>query len=184
MKKYSYSIFLVFSLIALLGCQRDDICPESTATTPLLILRFYENEEPFDPLPPQNLSINEEGNEEYVTVRNQNGQVIEYFRYTQDSLAIPLRTDSDITSLEFTVNTPPASQEGEEDPENPVNTDVITFSYGRQEEYINRACAFKINYVGLKAELDGGEDSRWIQDIQIEQANIEDQNQAHVSIFF
>ena len=175
-------VLIALGLLFLSGCQRDDICPESTATTPLLIIRFYENIEPFDPTAPQNLSIREEGNENYATVRNQSGNVIRYFRYTQDSLAIPLRTDNDVTSYEFTVNTPQAS---DEDPENPGNTDILRFTYGRQEEYINRACAFKVNYVGLKVEFEAGEDnSTWIQDIQIQQANIVDQNQAHVSIYF
>ncbi|MCP9200766.1 DUF6452 family protein [Gramella sp. GC03-9] len=174
-------LLLLFCLLGLMGCQRDDICPESTATTPLLIIRFYENVEPFEATAPQNLSIREEGNEEYATVRNQTGNVIRYFRYTQDSLAIPLRTDNDVTDYEFTVNTPQAS---EEEPVDPGNTDILRFSYGRQEEYINRACAYKVNYVGLKVELEEGEDGNWIEEIQIENANIDDQNQAHVSIFF
>ncbi|MUP45442.1 hypothetical protein E0K83_06745 [Gramella sp. BOM4] len=176
-----YSAFLMLGILILMGCQRDDICPESTTTTPLMVIRFYENVDPFDPTAPQNLSIREEGNEEYATVRSQSGNLIRYFRYTQDSLAIPLRTDNDVTNYEFTVNTPQAS---EDEPEVPGNTDVLRFSYGRQEEYLNRACAFKVNYVGLKIELEAGEDGSWIEDVQIEEANIDDQNQAHVSIFF
>ncbi len=165
-----------------MGCQRDDICAESIDTTPLLIIRFYENQDPFDQKAPQNLGINETDNEEYVFIRNENNrdQVITYERFTGDSLAIPLRTDRDLTSFEFTINNTEASAE-----DGTKNTDVVTFTYGRNEEYINRACAFKISYVGLKVDVQEGQDGiKWIKDIQIEQATIKDQNQAHVSIFF
>ncbi|SDS29079.1 DUF6452 family protein [Christiangramia echinicola] len=182
MKIKFYSLLLTIVLIASTGCQRDDICPETTDTTPLLIIRFYDVEDPEELQAPQNLGINEEGNEEYVFIRNENNrdQTITYERFTGDSLAIPLRTDEDLTAFEFTINN---TEAGEED--GIKNTDVITFTYGRNEEYINRACAYKIAYVGLKVNLENEEDgTQWIQDIQIEEANIEDQNQAHVSIYF
>ena len=188
-----FPIIAVFFLVIILGCQRDDICPESTDTTPFLIIRFYENEDPFDPQAPQNLSIREVGRtyemdslDSYVTIRNGQDETIRYFQYTMDSLAIPLRTDDDVTSLEFTIYTQDIPVDGEDplEQEQPENTDILTFSYGREEEYINRACAYKVNFVGLKIEQDPGEDGTWIQDIQIEQVNIEDQNNAHVSIFF
>lgn len=189
MKKI-FALAILLLLIIPTGCQKDDICPESTNTTPLLIIRFYENEDPFDPQAPQNLSIKHPDSTSFVTVRGGSTQgsseIIEYNSYSQDSLAIPLRTDQDITTLQFTINTALIPEEGEEpvEQEEPENTDTITFSYARQEEYINRACAFKVNYVGLKIELQGGEDGAWMQDIQIEQTNIDDQNNAHVSIFF
>lgn len=169
MKRYLfiYSVLLV-SLLA--GCQRDDICPEITETTPLLIIRFYDIENPDELQAPQNLRVREINNDTTYIVN----------RFSQDSLAIPLRTDQDVTELVFRLNTPIDS---EENPEEPGNPDVIRFSYGRNEEYLNRACAFKINYVGLGTDLVSDEDN-WIQDIQVNNPNVESQNEAHVSIFF
>ena len=37
------ALLLLFS--AIISCERDDICPESTPTTPRLIIRFYDNTE-------------------------------------------------------------------------------------------------------------------------------------------
>ena len=182
MKFRIYSLILLLSLMTISGCQRDDICPESTDTTPLLIIRFFDVEDPEEFKSPQNLGINEEGNEEFVFIRNANDrdQIVEYRTFTGDSLAIPLRTDNDQTIFEFTVNNTEAGEENEI-----KNTDVVTFTYGRNEEYINRACAYKVNYVGLKVNFEAGEDgSNWISEIDIEQVNIQDQNQAHVSIYF
>ncbi len=171
MKKYFGTIIFLFAFVMILSCQRDDICPESTDTTPLLIIRFYENQDPFDLKAPQNLNIRETGNDtSYV-----------YYRYSQDSIAIPLRTDQDISEFVFTLNAPDTSATNAV----PGIADTLVFSYGREQEYLNRACAFRINYVGLKASVSddaGGDD--WIDDIRIEQANVENENQAHVSIFF
>ena len=182
MKIKTYSLLLFICILAFSGCQRDDICPETEDTTPLLIIRFYDIDETDEAKSPQNLGIRAEGNEEYVTIRNNNNrdQIIDYTRFTGDSLAIPLKTDADITKFGFTVNNNTETQE----PSDLKNTDTLSFSYGRNEEYINRACAFKVNYVGLKVDREPGEDGNWIQDIQIESSNVEDQNQAHVSIFF
>ena len=182
MKIKFYFLLLTIGLIASIGCQRDDICPETTETTPLLIIRFYDIENPEELQAPQNLGINVEGNEEYVFIKNENNrdQTITYERFTGDSLAIPLRTDEDLTTFEFTINN---TEDAEED--GTKNTDVLTFTYGREEEYINRACAYRVTYDGLKVNLVSEEEgNQWIQDIQIEEANIEDQNQAHVSIYF
>ena len=182
MKNKRYLLLLFLSLIINLSCQRDDICPESTETTPLLVIRFYDSEDPAEIKAPQNLGIKDTGSDTFVFVRNAGNrdQTITFERFTGDSLAIPLRTDNDLTSFEFILNNTEAGEDDET-----KNTDIITFTYGRNEEYLNRACAFKVNYVGLKVDLQDGDDgTRWIQDIQIEQANISDQNQAHVSIFF
>lgn len=182
MKLNTYSLFFIVCLLAISGCQRDDICPESEDTTPLLIIRFYDAQEREELRVPQNLGIKAIDNDEYVSVRNENNrdQIITYERFTGDSLAIPLKTDADLTSFEFTINNNSAEQE----PDDQKNTDIVTFTYGRNEEYINRACAYKVNYVGLKVERQPGDDDIWIQDIQIENTIVEDQNQAHVSIFF
>ncbi|WP_026915029.1 DUF6452 family protein [Christiangramia portivictoriae] len=186
--KTRFLLFGLLSSIFLLGCQRDDICPESADITPFLILRFYDIDDQQLEKAPQNLSIREVGDDTtFVSIRS-NSSTITYFRYSQDSIAIPLRTNAGETNLEFILNTAEIPEEGEEpdeeDEENPQNTDILRFSYTVEEEYLNRACGYKANYIGLKVNLDAGEDDSWIQNIQILETNIDDQNNAHVSIFF
>lgn len=182
MKINTNRLLLIFSLLVSLGCQRDDICPEATDTTPLLIIRFYDIEEPEELKAPQNLSIRSVDSDSTDFVVNTGGSSpVSYFRFSRDSVAIPLKTNSDLTEYVLTLNT----AEGDSTATNSGLRDAIRFTYGRQEEYINRACAYKISYVGLKVDVDGGTDGpNWIQDFQIEEPNVEDQNQAHVSIFF
>ena len=165
--------YLVLSIICItLGCQRDDICAESTATTPRLIIRFYESMDPFDLQAPQNLSVKAIDVDDYVT---NNGTT--YYRYSQDSIAIPLKTNANTTEYIFTLNTPDSTNT---DAEDLSITDTIRFTYSRDEEYLNRACAFKVDYNGLSVNTT----QNWIQRIQIEENTVEDEIQAHVSIFF
>ena len=82
----------------------------------------------------------------------------------------------------LTLNAP--TDGGVEDPDFPTQTNTITFTYGREQVYINRACAFKIIYSGIDADLQDASTDNWIEGIQIEETSVEDQNQAHVSIFF
>ncbi|MDT0646560.1 DUF6452 family protein [Zunongwangia sp. F260] len=169
---YSKTIFIALASILLFaGCQRDDICPASTQTTSLLVMRFYDIEDRETPQAPINLRIK--------AVEDTSVFMLDVNR---DSIAIPLRTDQDITSYEFTFN-----YAEEEDPDSPVeqnNTDIIDFYYAREEIYLNRACSFKINYSGLNARIDPGEDGAWILDYVIEQEEVENENNAHISFYY
>jgi len=182
MKKTIFSFLFFLTIIVSLSCQRDDICAESIDTTPLLIIRFYDIENTDELKDPQNLSIRSVDSDSTDFVTNTGGSTpIQYFRYSQDSIAIPLKTTTDLTEYVFTLNT----EEGDSTATNSGVRDTISFTYGRREEYINRACAYKISYIGLKVDASSETaGSNWIQDIQIEEPNVEDQNQAHVSIFF
>ena len=182
MKNNFYKLLFIALLFSGIACQRDDICPETTDTTPLLIIRFYENEEPNDLQSPQNLSIRAIDSDSINFVINTGGNSpVRYFRFSGDSIAIPLKTNADQTSYVFTLNT----AANDTTASNSGIRDTLSFTYARSEEYINRACAYKVNYIGLKTSLrNSGEESGWIQDVEIEQTDIEDENQAHVSIFF
>ena len=160
-------LFLLFS-----GCQRDDICPEATQTTPLLVMRFYDAEDRESPISPTNLSIRSIVSDSIKTL---------YRRENSDSIVIPLRTNQPTTTYTFTIFDP---AENEEDPEFEANTDTLTFSYGIEEVYVNRACAYKVMYNSLKLTIDDGEDGEWIESYIIEEPEIEDETQAHISIYF
>lgn len=186
MKRYS-SYFLIFGiLVCLLGCQRDDICPTSTNVTPLLIIRFYDNDTPGDPVAPQNLSIRElsENNDSirWVSYVDSNGNKDSIFRKAVDSITIPLRTDSNLTRFEFILNTVIDSDGNISENS---NRDTLTFSYDRQLEYLNRACAYRTRYVNLKMNrvIESPDSLNWVKDFQVEENIVEDENQAHVSIF-
>jgi hypothetical protein len=162
--------FILIALAALnFSCQRDDICPETTLTTPLLKIAFFDAENTDSPKAPVNLTIQANGVEDVL-----------FNRINQNEISIPLRVDSDLTEYTFTINTP-ATQEEEDN----SNTDVIKFSYNREEIYINRACSFKVNYLDLNPiTASTTEDTdKWIKTIIVEEPNVQDETITHISIF-
>ena len=152
--------FLV--LISLNGCTRDDICPEGTPTTPLLIITFKDNSNPLLAKPVTNLSV--------VTADIGSAQVIA--PTTTDSIAVPLKAGADLTAYRFTKDT------GGDFP----NTDILTFSYTREDLYVNRACSFKTVYDSLEADLQNEGTANWILDMDPLTTRIENENEAHIVI--
>ncbi|UJH92900.1 DUF6452 family protein [Antarcticibacterium sp. 1MA-6-2] len=97
---------------------------------------------------------------------------------------MPLRPDLDISEYEFTINAPAIPTDDEqEEPNDNTNMDKIIFSYSREEIYVNRACSYKVHYLGLQARLDQ-DDNRWINRITVNEANIVNETDStHISIY-
>lgn len=152
-------LFLGVFIFLTLGCQKDDICPPGTETTPLLIIEFYDPDDPTRLKAVQNLMVRASGMEEAYL-----GPV------TTNEIRIPLRTDENSTEYTFTFN----SGSDEE------NEDRVTFSYSPTTEYLNRACGFKINYRNLDVVVHQDENP-WILSEIILQENVENETEAHIS---
>lgn len=153
------------------GCQRDDICPASTQTTPLLNISFFDALERDIPKPPVNLRV-----------KAADFDSIFLNRVNVAEISIPLRTDVNATEYEFILNAPATNDDGEDD--NISNTDIINFIYTPEEIYINRACSFKVNYLNLNATLrTANDDDTWIRSITVEEQNIENETTTHIFIY-
>ncbi|RFN58038.1 DUF6452 family protein [Marixanthomonas ophiurae] len=158
---FAFLILLVFH-----GCTRDDICPDTTQTTPLLIVVF------------KNAAIPTEGKEvPGLTIETilENSEIV-IDNATTDSIAIPLYAGADITTYKFTMN----SQSELETP----NTDMVTFNYSREDIYVNRACSFKTIYNNLEASFEDEEEDNWIFQINVTALNniVENENDTHITI--
>ena len=94
--------------------------------------------------------------------------------FSGDSIAIPLRNNSNFSKYEFILNT------GGEN----SNNDTIHFEYSRYDLYINRACGFKSNYIlnDPPAKL-FNIDSPWIEQILKLKDTILNENNAHLAIY-
>lgn len=153
------------------SCQRDDICPETTPITPLLRVSFFDIENTEVPKPPTNLRV-----------KAADMDSIFLNRVNDSEISIPLKTDVDFTEYEFILNAPVST---EEDTASTSNTDIIRFTYARNEIYINRACSFKVNYIDLKVAPQSPEEDtdRWIKNIVVEEENIENETNTHILIY-
>lgn len=162
--------FLIVALL-LLSCEKDDICAETTPTTPQLIIRFYDNTAQEDTKTVTNIvayGLDDASNP--VELSNQ-------FVATTDSLILPLRTDSNSTKLVLHKN---YSIENEIILGNP---DTITISYEREDIYVSRACGYKtiFNNISFVLTTDG---DNWISGSEIApNTNITNETSAHVKIY-
>lgn len=158
-------IFIIASLLLLNGCTRDDICAPDQAVTPLLIITFNNTLDREERKAVTNLVVTTDLNE--ITIAN----------VASDSIAIPLSTTADDTRYRFmATNT-----------NNIDVTDVLEFTYTREDTYINRACAFKTTYTNITATEDTQDEDNdaasWIRDIQINEQTVENELQSHITIF-
>jgi len=158
-------IFLILGILFLsLGCTRDDICTPETAKTPLLIIKFFNAENPQAPK-----TVNA------FTVFRPQDEFSLFAPVSTDSIALPLDTSVDFTEYFFVSNANDSI---------PL-VDFITFTYSRKDEFINRACAFRTNFRGLDFSISNPTPQSWIDEITIrtDSVNARNQNEAHLSIF-
>ncbi|WP_456379610.1 DUF6452 family protein [Lutibacter sp.] len=151
MKKYFTVI--VLSIFTFFSCEKDDICIE--ATTPSLVIRFYNNE------------TQTELKEVLLdSVWEINLYSIEKYNNTEiDSLAIPLYLNQNETTYIL---------------ENNSVKDTITFNYDRNDIFVSRSCGYKTIFENLQI---GSNTTNWIKNISINNTIIENDTAAHISIF-
>jgi uncharacterized Zn-finger protein len=149
MNKY-FTLFII-ALIALLGCEQDSICID--ATTPSMIIRFYDINNPTETKAVELDSIWVEGKNQYIK------------NVTTDSIAIFLDINENETLYNFSS-------------ENIV--DKINFTYNRNDVFVGRSCGYKTIYENLQI---GSETNNWIKNIEIINTIIENDTAAQVYIF-
>ncbi len=158
--KLKTSLFAI--IFIMISCEKDDICIESEIGTPRIILSFYDKTNKTLKKPVENLLIKGIEREDTLDI------------FSGDSIAIPLRNNSNLSKYEFILNS------GGEN----SNNDTIQFEYSRYDLYINRACGFKSNYIlnDPPAKL-FNIDSPWIEQILKLKDTILNENNAHLAIY-
>jgi hypothetical protein len=162
-----FGIITIFSI----GCEPDDICAETTPTTPSLIIRFFDISNPESRKNVVNLLIQGVGNENPLP---------DYNVKTTDSIVIPLNTIAISTSYKLHKEyqyiddvTPPRG-----------NEDTITINYTTEQVYVSRACGYKTIFKNVTLTINGDADN-WIksQESLIENQTVEDETSAHFKLF-
>ena len=151
MKKYITLILLLFFTI--ISCEKDDICIDET--TPSLIFRFYNNDNPTE---------FKQINLDSVWVEGKN-KIEEYVNFSLDSIAIPIDLNHNKTTYIL---------------ENNSIKDTITFNYVRSDIFVSRSCGYKTIFEDFQAESNT---TNWIKNISINNSTIDNETAAHISIF-
>lgn len=149
MKKYLMLLFILsFTLI---NCEKDDICIE--ATTPKLIVVFYNNAIPADKKVVTSLTVWVEGKANI------------YENKSLDSIAIPLDLNQNRTTYIL---------------DNKSFKDTIAFTYDRKDIFVSRSCGYKTIFENLQIE---SRSANWIKNDTIKNTTIDNETALHLSIF-
>ena len=158
--KLKTSLFAI--IFIMISCEKDDICIESEVGTPRIILSFYDKIDKNLKKPVENLLIKGLEKEDTLDV------------FSGDSIAIPLRNDSNFSKYEFILN---AGGENS-------NNDTIHIFYSRYDSYINRACGYKSNFIlnnPPTALLN--KDNTWINEIVKLKDTVLNEDYSHLAIY-
>ncbi len=166
MKKISL-ILLVLS-VTFSSCEKDDICDAATATTPKLIIEFYDVLNPTVLKNVTNLAVKEIGSTSVLSFAS------------ESKIQLPLKTNEDITKYSLILNSTDVTID---------NEDFLQFNYTRQNIFVSRACGYKTIFTldpttpYIKTET-STPDGYWIQNITVETSNITTENETHIKIYF
>lgn len=162
----SFALVCSLCALALSGCEKDDICVDGD--TPLLIIKFYDDENPDNTKNVNQLRILGLGQDDVVDTFAD--------RATLDSIALPLRPGETQTTFILILDSE------DEDEMEIGNRDTVRFDYATREVFISRACGFVAQYEDLESELQQGSEN-WIRNVEVENSFVQNLDTTHVSIF-
>jgi hypothetical protein len=182
MKKTVALLVLISFFFA--ACEKDDICDLTTSTTPRLVLQFYDKNNVSLTRLTTNLKIvgEGEGMEETNGVPNASGGQT----WNDTIVYLPLRINEGSTRFKLILNA---------NDNNALNdvTDILEFNYTQSDVYISRGCGFKalfdlndnpLENSFILNDTPNATLGNWINDIQVLQFQINNENEAHIKIFF
>ena len=149
MKKY-ISILLLFTF-TIISCEKDDICID--ATTPSLIIRFYDNDIQTEIKQVSGLTVWAHGKDSI------------YVNQALDSIVLPLDLTKDNTLYKFSSG---------------IIEDQINFTYTRNDVFVSRSCGYKTIFENLQIDSNT---TNWLKDISINNSTIDNETAAHITIF-
>lgn len=183
--------FLVLCIaIALVNCERDDICPATTQTTPRLIVQFYDASDTDELLDVTRITVygegvlDDDGNPTVDPIVSTDATLL--FNEIANTVELPLivGAENELITTRFILEKD-TDLRLDEDPLTNSNIDIIEISYNTEFVYVSRACGYTNNFkaLGITRVTDA---DQWITNIEIEettQALIENENTTHVRIY-
>ncbi|MFV0540910.1 MAG: DUF6452 family protein [Aestuariibaculum sp.] len=181
MKLYFKYILLIIATIAILSnisCERDDICAESTGTTPKLIIDAYDNSNTENKKNIAGLLIKGIDNDAILPG---------YEIISSNSIELPLKTDNDNTQYVLIKGASVNDNDTPDDTNDDYidgNYDTITVAYTRKEIYVSRACGYKTIFENVSLTIEEDGDNWIISRLPLMENNtVEDETETHFNIY-
>ena len=184
------SILIAFTLQ---GCERDDICAESTPTTPRLIVEFYDASSPDDLKSVPRLTVYGDSPDIPVPDDEDSSSAIleeilgttRVYNVTTNSIGLPLiiGAEEEVTTTRFVLEQRTNLRLDDNDNTN-SNLDIIEIAYNNEFDYVSRACGYKSIFTNITVTLQPDGDT-WISGIEVVEdieQTVENENTVHVRI--
>lgn len=177
MRKRSLVLIAIIT-ICYFSCERDDICPGSTPTTPRLIIDLLD-------------AANQDNKKnvfDLVVIGVGNNFILSDYNFADtDNLVLPLKTDVNTTQYKL-IKEASINDNGTPDDSSDDfiegNQDIITINYSREEVYVSRACGYKTIFKNVTLNLDASDTDPWIISRQpvTDNQSVEDEAAAHFTM--
>lgn len=179
MKYFKILIIPIFLIVILsISCERDDICPESTPTTPSLIIDAFDFENQEDSKNVFGLA---------VAGVDRSDILPGYGIVSIAKIVLPLKTNENSTEYilikEAFINNAGTPDDADDDFID-GNQDQIRINYSRKEVFVSKACGYKTIFENLTLTVVPDGDN-WILSSTPLTPNqsVEDETTAHFNIF-
>lgn len=157
-------------MLLFFGCEPDDICSESTSTTPRLVISFFdindiENNKTVGGL--YAIAVDNQGNEIPVS-----GESVS----SRSEITLPLNGSQNQSRFKLykAYDVIDGVVQG--------NPDEITVAYSTETVYVSRACGYKNIYTIQGFSIDSDSDL-WMISYEILTNNVNNENETHVKIY-
>ncbi len=175
----SVTLLLVLTYFSV-GCEKDDICPDGTPTTPSVIVEFFNKDNREELVNLINFKYYAVGETDTLPV------VVDGTTTSFSRIELPLRTDATTTKWGLIFTRRLSNGQFTE-----PNTDFLEFNYETNEAYVSRACGFRTTFIlapdtapGNPLLTDSEEaDGLWIDSYEVDTTIIENENETHIRIF-
>lgn len=175
------SVIYFTTLVLFQNCERDDICAESTPTTPRLLVEFYNINEQDELKTVPRLTVYGEGLALNPTDDNTDGTLVYNTNASAVELPLIVGIEDETTTTRFVLEKDTNLRLDDNTSTN-SNIDIITIFYETEFVYVSRACGYKSIFKNLEVTFEAFDGSTWISNIIESVENLENENTVHVQI--
>ena len=169
---------ILFIVILSISCERDDLCSETTPTTPRLIIDLYNAANP----------DNKKNAFDLVVGGIDNDFILQDYNIVDtNQIILPLKTDDNTTEfvliIDAFINDNGTPDDSSDDYYDGSNQDVITINYSREQVFVSRACGYKTIFKNVTLTIQDDGDN-WMLSRQpvTDNQSVEDETAAHFTI--
>lgn len=189
--------FIILATVITYSCERDDICAETTQTTPRLIIEFYDATEPELLKNVPRITVYGEGlitdpidaNSQSIVLGPDAINNIPLFNVNTNKIELPLKIgmEGETTTSRFILEKDTNLRLDTDNPET-SNIDIIEITYQSEFIYVSRACGYKSIFTNINVTREPStiDSDRWISNLEIEdtiELTVENENTTHVRIY-